>query len=295
MKRDPSIHVTESELALALTLTIDRDNIHKINNKELAKQLTSLLKTKTLINRSIIVSNDKLEKKTKKLLSSSRGDADLLANIIYNSRKKRKHRGIKPIKPNSRDWGSLKELTALVIDFCNEFELNKREGFIRYIEIGFSKLSSPNNLITKLLNMYEGISQFHNAKIELDKDESPTVTKAIHDMYCIQVISKTGLPMDYEDQPEKYLYFYKLKNEAKKLGVTYETFIKAQFHAFEWKNGIPDVAQLVTDKSKERLNKYLFEFNIKVGKSKIGSEDKIEKLKNMAKKYHEDGKHNNIN
>ena len=74
MKRDPSLHVTESQLALALDNIVELSNL---DTNELAKMLVNKLKTKTLINRSIIITNDKLEKKAKKLLSSSRGDAEI--------------------------------------------------------------------------------------------------------------------------------------------------------------------------------------------------------------------------
>lgn len=284
MNRIPSIHVDENQLALVLEDTLELDNYSKKDYAKLAKKLVSKLKTKTLINRSIIVSNDKLEKKTKKLLKSSRGDADLLANIIYNVRKKQRHRGIKQIKPNTRDWTSLKELTGLVVEFCNEFELQKREGFITYINIATTKLSSHSNYLNKLINMYEGICKYYEAKLELDKDPTPNITEAIHNMYCIQIVTRTGLPADYKNQPEKYVHFLTLKRLAKEVGVSFEQFLKAQFHAFEWRSGVPDPVQLIGNQWKERLNKYLFEKNIKVGKTHTDTE-KANKLKSMREKY----------
>ena len=82
----------------------------------------------------------------------------MLANIIYNTRKKLKHKGISQIKTNSRDWASLKELTKLIVEFCNDFGLKKREGFITYIDLSFKAMSSKRGIIPKMVNMYERIS-----------------------------------------------------------------------------------------------------------------------------------------
>ena len=150
MKRQPSIHVTELELALALDKVFSRELLYGNDINILAKQLVTLLRTKTLINRSIIISNDKVENKARRILASNRGDADLMANIIYNYRKKLRHYGITQIKPGSRDWTTLKEITKLALDFCNDFGLNKREGFIDYITIAYSKVGSPTNMLNKI-------------------------------------------------------------------------------------------------------------------------------------------------
>jgi hypothetical protein len=285
MKRDPSIHVTESQLALALGNVIELEGV---DTNKLAKMLVNQLKTKTLINRSIIITNDKLEKKAKKLLSSSRGDADLLANIIFNTRMKLKHRGVKQIKPNTREWNTLKELTGLVIDFCNEFNLPKREGFIIFINIAIVKLNSITNFLNKLINMYEGIVNYYAAKLEIDQDDAPNITKAVHDMYTVQIINRTGLPSDYKDNPEKYVNFLKVRKKAKEIGITYEIYLKAQFHGFAWRNGVPDPIQLVAPQAMERLNKYMFENGIKAGAIVGDKKSTIDKLNALKKKHEEE-------
>ena len=70
MSRDPSIHITEEKLTLVLQDILDSNIYGKKECKKLAKRITTAVKTETLINRSIIITNDKLENKAKKLLSS---------------------------------------------------------------------------------------------------------------------------------------------------------------------------------------------------------------------------------
>lgn len=287
MSRQPSIHVTEQDLTLALDRVIGSDNTGGKPNHLLAKELVTILRTKTLINRSIIVSNDKLETKATKLVSSSRGDADMLANIIYNYRKKLKHYGITQIKPNSRDWTTLKELTKSVNDFCSSFGLSKRAGYIEYIKIAYSKVSSHNNILNKMLMMYEGICEDYQAMSIINKDDDPNLTKRIHDLYTVQIVSKTGLPISYENEPKKYAYFIKVRQEAKEIGISPDIYLKAQFYGFEWRDGIPDPVQLVGPKAKDRLNKYLYEKNIKVSQAKdvISSSDKMQRLLKLKQNY----------
>lgn len=43
------------------------------------------------------------------------------------------------------------------------------------------------------------------------------------------------------------------------MGVKYKDYIRAQFNAMGFRNGIPHPAQLVGEKASERLTTYLFE------------------------------------
>lgn len=293
MTRDPSIHVTESKLALALEELLDVDYIIDIDYDKLAKQLVDRLKTKTLLNRSITITNDKLEKKAKKLLSSSRGDADLMANIIYNTRKQLKHRGVSQIKPNSRDWASLKELTKLVVEFCNDFNLDKREGFITYVKLSFNAMNSKSGIIPKMVNMFERICNEYESLEIIQSDNNPQLTKRIHDLYNQQIIKKTGMNSDYSKDPRKYSYFVKVREEAIHLGVSPEVYLKSQFDGFEWRNGIPDPVQLIGDKAKERLNRYMYENSIKVNdnRSELSKSDRAARLRELKKSI-ENGDYN---
>ena len=82
------------------------------------------------------------------------------------------------------------------------------------------------------------------------------------------------------------MYFIKVREEAKKIGISPDIYVKAQFHGFEWRDGIPDPVQLVGTKAIDRLNKYLFEKNIKVSQATdvISSSEKMERLMKLRKK-----------
>ena len=79
-------------------------------------------------------------------------DADLLAQLIYATRKRMKHRGISPTEVGSKEWGVLKEITAHALDFANEFNLQRRYGFLKYVEVALAKMKKFN--LNKFLPMY---------------------------------------------------------------------------------------------------------------------------------------------
>ena len=58
--------------------------------------------------------------------------------------------------------------------------------------------------------------------------------------------------------PEKYVHFAYVAAFLEEEGWDYKDFIDAQFESLAWCNGLPDIAQLYTDKAVERYNKYLY-------------------------------------
>ena len=88
MKRIPSIHITEEELAEILNQGF-RFPPHKIDWYDVAKYVVERAKTKSLNNRSVSVSNNKLERDIKNLIKASDSDASLLSNLIYHIRRRK--------------------------------------------------------------------------------------------------------------------------------------------------------------------------------------------------------------
>ena len=272
--RDPSIHITESNLARIL------GELGLPNHKELSKRIMKKSKLYPLNNRKISISTKKMGTKVGRVLSSNNSDAELFSNLLLHYRRKLKHRGISQIKQNSRDWLTIKEIVSNANEFCEEFEMDKREGYIKYITIGSSKMAKF--MLNKFTNMGSSIIETYHSMVELESDDKPKETESIYDYYVNRILSKTGIPIDYKDKPDKYIHFYKARLLAKKLGVDSITYIKAQFYALEWRSGYPEPIQLVGDKAIQHLNKYLFENNISVNKSKEGKKINWDKIKSLS-------------
>ena len=209
MSRIPSINITESNLMLVLRSIFTEAAFSNMQLEKLANHILCLAKPYSITNRKIILSNNQLEKKVTKLNASNRNDADLFANILLNIRRKLNHRGIQQIKPNTKDWLLIKDIAGYANQFCDEFDLNRRDGYILYINIGISKMNKFS--LIKFPNMLAGISEHYAAQLELYNDEDPEETKLIHNLYQNIITEKTGFPTDYTKNPEKYIYFIKIK------------------------------------------------------------------------------------
>lgn len=249
-KRSPSIHITKSQFEEILN-TLEVDNFP-------VEAFFVIARKEAINHRAVLVSNNKNTKKVSNILLASKGDAALVADILYATRIKLKHRGVRKInESNSREWANCKKLAEVCNTFCEDFKFDTREGFIKYIETGLKRMTDYRNVMQRLLSMQENITNQVDAEIELQNSDLK-LTKEIHDYFIGKIAKATGIYESYENQPEKYVHFAKVGEFLKEEGWNYKTFIDAQFESLAWCNGLPDIAQMYTDKATERYNKYLY-------------------------------------
>lgn len=260
MKRDPSLHITKSNFLEIITDLMPKG----VDCNGLTNIIFFRAKAYSIHTRTITVSNDRIEKKAKKMVMSSRRDADLLAQLIYATRKRMKHRGIISIKPGSKDWDMTKEVTAHALNFTNEFNLTRRYGFIRYIEVGISKMKKFS--LNKFPSMYEGICETYQAMLEIEKDQDSNMTKLMYKIYARKFIENTGIYSAIEELPEKYVWFVRAREQAKELNVSVNIYMISQFEALDFTKDVIHPALLVGPKATERVIRYCFNHGIKVGK-----------------------------
>ena len=289
MKRIPSIHITEEELAEILNQGF-RFPPHKIDWYDVAKYVVERAKTKSLNNRSVSVSNNKLERDIKNLIKASDSDASLLSNLIYHiRRRKTKLYTTKRIEKGTKEYTQLKELTKVCVDFCNTFNLSKKAGFTTYLELAIPKISSSLNYVNKLVNMAEKIYQIQEAKQLIENDSNKSETKNIHDLYVGLIATKTGITNDYTTNPIIYCKFIEIREVTDRLDIPVDIYIKAQFNALSWTDSFPEPNQLVGDKAIERLNKYMYENKLSsVNNNKDDSKKGKNILLKLKNKYDND-------
>ena len=131
--RDPSIHIKESDLIELLKDYIPKGKVLEITKKA---------KKYACIKRSMVATNQKQRKVVNTLLSSDKEDASLVAQIIQMLRIKQGHTGVRKIKENGREWPQIKELTNACNSFCEVNNLDKKEGYVKYLEIAFKHIKS---------------------------------------------------------------------------------------------------------------------------------------------------------
>lgn len=267
MERNPSIHVIEADLVVILD-RIKHINQWKFDSNKLAKEVLRLSKGRSATNRSISISQQRVEKKVNKILKSDMGDAMLFSNLLTLIRRSvLKHKSFASIGEDHRDWVIIKELASHAFNFCKAYKLEKKEGFTKFITLGLNKMNKYN--LIKLKGVAESIDQAYEAELNIQKDPNKELTERAHKIYMQTIIDKTGdMGYDYKNLPEKYVYFCEAVEVALKMGCEIEDYIKAQFHGLEWTKGIPDPVQLIGDKARERFIKYAYEFDIQTKKAK---------------------------
>lgn len=250
-KRSPSIHITKSQFEEIL-------NILEVDNFPV-EAFFVIARKEAINHRAVLVSNNKNTKKVSNILLASKGDAALVADILYATRIKLKHRGVRKInESNSREWANCKKLAEVCNTFCEDFKFDTREGFIKYIETGLKRMTDYRNVMQRLLSMQENITNQVEAELELKGDKDPGFTKDIHDEFIKRVASVTGIYESYEHQPEKYVHFLRIHNLMDEKDWNVFQFLDAQFEALAWCNGLPEPSQMYNDKAIERYNKYLY-------------------------------------
>lgn len=250
-KRSPSIHITKSQFEEIL-------NILEVDNFPV-EAFFVIARKEAINHRAVLVSNNKNTKRVNNILLASKGDAALVADILYATRIKLKHRGVRKInESNSREWANCKKLAEVCNTFCEDFKFDTREGFIKYIETGLKRMTDYRNVMQRLLSMQENITNQVEAELELKGDKDPGFTKDIHDEFIKRVASVTGIYESYEHQPEKYVHFLRIHNLMDEKDWNVFQFLDAQFEALAWCNGLPEPSQMYNDKAIERYNKYLY-------------------------------------
>jgi hypothetical protein len=266
MSREPSIHITKSQFEEILN-TLEVDNFP-------VEAFFVIARKEAINTRAVLVTNKGITKKVNNILLASKGDAALVANIIYATRIKLKHRGVRKInESNQREWTSCKKIAEICNTFCSDFGFDTREGFIKYIEIGLNRMQDNRNLLQRLISMQDNITNQYAAELEIMDDRYSNNTMDIHLYFVKKIADATGIMETFEKNPEKYVHFVRLRNFLDEEGWDYKVFIDAQFDSLAWCNGLPDIAQLYTDKAIERYNKYLYKNK---NKQTLETEPKVE-------------------
>lgn len=257
--RDPSIHISLSQMrALA----------EKLNIKLSKPKLLSLFKEArelSLNHRAINSKQTKKEsEKANKVTLTPLQMAHTVADILYSIEIKN-FIGAKKIKMGSPLWNPLRELTLIIKDFSEACNMEFREACIKFINMGF-ELYKQNKSKTKirvyfLQSRAQQILDTYQSIQTLQEDPTPQDTQDMYDLYTVMVLNRAGIKTDYKSNPAAYINFKLAKDLARSLNVDNETYMKAQFAALDYCNGIPRIEDLSSDKAKERLINYVSKNN----------------------------------
>ena len=254
--RNPSIHINKS---------IFQEILEDLEIKAFpVDAFFRIAAKKSLNSRAIVVSNEVINKKVNNVLLANKGDAQLAADLIYATRIKLKHRGVrKATQSNTREWQILKDLANAMNKFAQDYNFDSiRAAYIAYLETGIRRMDGNYKSFSfRLLQMFENICSEWEAKELIKGDKDSGFTERIYKYYTKKIADATGIyeNSNIKDNPAKYMEFMKvnqLLHNNPSWGM--EEFIDAQFEALAFCNGIPEPHSLHGDTAIDRYKKYIY-------------------------------------
>lgn len=256
---DPGIHISLSILKGIIK------QANGLTGDDLADYILKEGKNYTLFHRKGLDRYDSKARKTiSKLSSSTLQDARLFSSLLVTIRKgELKHKGVLAIREGTKDWATIKEATSKALAFAEAYDMDKRSAFIRYIRLFFALAGRGRMDLRTLAGKFDYISATHEASMEIAEDQYPESTAKCHIEYSAEISKRTGIPINYSDQPTKYVFFVYAAELARKYGLTPAQFIRASFDTMDWTtSGIPGTNQLITKNAEERIIRWMAEKKI---------------------------------
>lgn len=262
MKRDPSLHVTKSDLVKILGQILITSKMSKSRfADEIFKEAAPYqIKSRYL---QLLEKKADLRKKVTKSLKADEGLPDKVVEIfnasLNNYRKlKDPYRKIKQITKNSSDYLLLKEIAKLAYEFADHFDIEPRtDGVEEYMKMGVDMM--PRYALNKFKYYDSKIHEAFQNKLDVLNDDSPASTSEFYYLWQTRMREYSGIPMliDIDRDFNKYVHIVYARKEADKIEADYEFWIDAQFDGLAFMNVLPEVNQFYGDGALKRFEKYL--------------------------------------
>jgi len=272
--REPSIHIKISRLREVLIELGEGE----LKEDYIIESIISASKKDNLSHRSMLVDTKKMEKVASKAITSTSSDTDYFNQLLFLIRKKHKHRVRAKFDKGSREFTTIQKASELAIDFCNEFKLDRKEGFTKYIEI-YLKLSGKKTWLNNLVSKFDYYCSFYESELAILNDMNKEFTNHLLSLFEHEIMRVTGVVEKITNQLD-IVHFVKASEVAIELGVTSNNYMAAQFEGLDFTGGIPYPSQISNEKARSRVIKYMAKHNIRTRetiKSKVNWADILKK------------------
>jgi hypothetical protein len=260
--RKPSLHIGKDHLYKLIDEWFDK---HKIGTPAelLVEHLLKNGKKYSLRHRSLLATNEKTKRRASRIESSPITEAMMFDSVCRMIRQtKLKHRGIKIVgEKDGAQWDFLLQATGLATEFCKEYNLNKKQGYIIYLGIALKEIKPF--AYNRVKAAHSRIIAHYECMLEIEKDPNSDKSELIFDIYQQKVYEKTGINMAYRDVPYEFVHFVRAAKCSIEVGLHPKHYVIAQFEQLDFTNGYPTPSQLDTFKAKERAIRWATENDIK--------------------------------
>lgn len=261
-----SLHILHSDLEKIISQVFIRRP--EINSNDLYNEIIKESQ-KYPLRRSIIFTNKSTKRKLHKICSNYVEEFNLILNT---ERQKLNHRAIRQILKNDKMYPTLCEIANDAEEFCKIFELDIKDGFKHYCNIGLSKIGK-NYALQKFKTYKDYIFQLYERRLVVENDSNVKLTNEIVYYYLnkCEIIDEAQMVEIYSNFSHDFVYTREL---IEHYNTTVENWINAQFEGMEYLDIIPEPYQLHTD---EAIKRYL-------SKGKITKTDWREQARKKLKK-----------
>lgn len=252
--RNPSLHVTLSDLTLLLTeLGLD-------NPKQAANKMLTLAHERHYQRRDrVLVTTTAAKGKTlKKVVAKPNADnTNEFGSILELYRRKLKHKLVQSISPQSKDYNILKEVALLAYQFNCTFSLPKQIGYQRFIELGITLMRNKYSL-SKFKFYAEKIFAIQETYDLIANDPNPLATDSIAHIYNDNLRKSIGLNLTYtRNDYQEWVNFYYTRLDIETHKANPIDWIVAQFEGLAFMSAVPELSQLYGDNAYKRYLAYM--------------------------------------
>lgn len=272
MKRDPSIHITYTNLKMILK------SLGLEGHENLAQRIMQEAVPYSIIDRYVVTGDSEVRKKARKVIAASATTgitAEQFNRLLTTIRMQRQFKGVVAIRKDDTQWTLLREITQISNEFSTAQGIDPYEGAKSFITLGLG-LMKHNYGLGKFKYYRERINEMYTAATMVNNDPEPRETAKVYESW--QLLMKNYANYAYPiEKPEEYVKMIYVRMEAQAVGATYRNWLTAQFEFFTLLNTVPSLNQLVSETARQRYYEYM---------AKKGSNGKV--LKNDVTDYKSD-------
>lgn len=205
--------------------------------------------------RRLVTITKEQKKKAEKLLLADSSEAELFNATLVHERLNKHHKGVLSITKEHFEYPTLMQVTALAVQFCNDFNYSYKEGFTVFIIKGLEFMGNKYGLnrFKTYFNKIVGVAQ---DTVEWNSDDSEDKTNEFIDIWE-KCMHKVGA-RNYVNIPvEKKVCLLRGRREAEGVGAKYLTWILAQFAGLEFTGNVPDFSQYYGEAALGRYYQYI--------------------------------------
>ena len=261
MRRNPSLHITKSDLEKVL-LSIQIEPNMLVGN--LVNEIFDKSQPYQLVGRYKTIAKTKA--KTKKKIAKSqevdsrlpKGSVERFNRLLIVWRTQNNpYTKVRNITKDDRDYILLKEVALKAYDFAMYFELGVQAGFEQYIQIG---LASMRRYRLGAFKSYEkSIYEKFESVRDVDNDDKADKTNHFYQIWRLAMMKYTELETipNLQTDKTKYIHILYARKQADEPGADYELWIEAQFEGLSFMSVIPQLSQFYGDNAKKRYERHL--------------------------------------